>query len=140
MKPRQQDDWGLTFGSDPDAPAQDTSKKKPKQKNTLASLVYEFRDQLLMDTENLMNSQVNAPAMMKAFNTILDTGRTHDDIRAMITQFHKDINIKPLTDGIPAWKAFIGRLDSLAKKVGTVEENTPYDGPKIDPRLMSNNE
>lgn len=131
MKPRQQDDWGLTFGSDPDAPAQDTSKKKPKQKNTLASLVYEFRDQLLMDTDNLMNSQVNAPAMMKAFNTILDTGRTHDDIRAMITQFHKDINIKPLTDGIPAWKAFIGRLDSLAKKLAPLKKTSPTMVPRL---------
>jgi len=139
MTAKFSDDWGTALGSDKDAyipPA----KKKPKRKDSTASLVYEFRDQLLMDTSNLMNSQVNGPAMMKAFRTILDSGRSYDDIRAMIAQFHKDIAIKPLTDGIPAWKAFIGRLDSLAKKVGTSEDVPTFDGPKIDPRLMSNDD
>jgi hypothetical protein len=139
MMSRQQDDWGMAFGSDKDVYTPPV-KKKPKRKDSTASLVYDFRDQLMMDTSNLMNSQVNGPAMMKAFRTILDTGRSYDDIRAMINQFHKDIAIKPLTDGIPAWKAFIGRLDSLAKKVGTTEDVPKYDGPKIDPRLMSNDD
>ena len=133
---KYQDDWGNAYGSDKDSYTP-PAPKKPKRKDTTASLVYEFRDQLMMDTGNLMNSQVNGPAMMKAFRTILDTGRTYDDIRAMIAQFNKDIQAKPLTDGIPAWKAFIGRLDTLANKVGRFETEYDYDGdPKIDPRLM----
>jgi hypothetical protein len=84
-----------------------------------------------------MNSQVNGPAMMRAFRKILDTGRTYDDIREMIKQFNKDIQAKPLTDGIPAWKAFVGRLDSLGNKVGRIDTEYVYDeDPKIDPRLM----
>lgn len=131
---RYEDDWGVAFGSDKDKYVPPTPKK-PKRKDTTASLVYEFRDQLMMDTATLMNAQVNAPAMMTAFRKILDTGRTYDDIRAMIKQFHADIKAKPLTDGIPAWKAFMGRLDTLANKVGQVEPTYDYDGPKIDPRL-----
>lgn len=137
MMGKHEDDWGMAFGSDKDRYVPPTPKK-PKKKDTTASLVYEFRDQLMMDTSTLMNAQVNAPAMMKAFKTILDTGRTYDDIREMIKQFHADIKAKPLTDGIPAWKAFLGRLDSLATKVARPTESYDYDGPKIDPRLMNN--
>jgi hypothetical protein len=136
MMGKYEDDWGLAFGSDKDKYTPPAPKKQ-KRKDTTASLVYEFRDQLMMDTSNLMNAQVNGPAMMKAFRKILDTGRTYDDIRAMIAQFHKDIQIKPLTDGIPAWKAFLSRLDTLANKVERSETNYVYDDdPKIDPRLM----
>jgi hypothetical protein len=139
MMGKYEDDWGLAFGSDKDKYTPPAPKKQ-KRKDTTASLVYEFRDQLMMDTSNLMNAQVNGPAMMKAFRKILDTGRTYDDIRAMIAQFHKDIQIKPLTDGIPAWKAFLGRLDTLANKVERSETNYVYDDdPKIDPRLMKDN-
>lgn len=134
---KMSDDWGTALGSDKDVYTPPASKKKPK-KDTLTSLVYEFRDQLMMDTSTLMNAQVNGPAMMKAFRTILDTGRTYDDIRAMIAQFHMDIKNKPLTDGIPAWKAFLGRLDTLANKVGHCDTPITYDEvPKIDPRLMN---
>lgn len=139
MKKNYDDDWGVAFGSDREKyiPAK---KAPPKRKDTTASLVYEFRDQLLMDTSNLMNSQVNGPAMMKAFRKILDTGRTYDDIRAMIAQFNKDIQDKPLTDGIPAWKAFVSRLDTLAHKVARQETEYIYDdAPKIDPRLTKDN-
>jgi len=84
-----------------------------------------------------LNSQINGPAMMKAFRKILDSGRSHDDIRAMIDQFAKDIKARPVTDGTPLWKVFVGRLDTLAVKVGHLD--TPYvydDVPKIDPCLM----
>jgi hypothetical protein len=136
MTSRHQDGWGVAFGSDKDS-YKPPVPKKPKRKDTTASLVYEFRDQLMMDTSNLMNSQVNGPAMMRAFRKILDTGRTYDDIREMIKQFNKDIQAKPLTDGIPAWKAFVGRLDSLGNKVGRIDTEYVYDeDPKIDPRLM----
>jgi hypothetical protein len=136
MTAKFSDDWGMALGSDKDTYTTSETKKKKPKKDTLVGLVYDFQNQLLMDTKNLMNAQVNGPAMMKAFRKILDTGRTFDDVRAMITQFHKDIQDKPLTDGIPAWKAFIGRLDSLAKKVSNTEPDYNYDGPKIDPRLM----
>lgn len=136
MTAKFSDDWGTALGSDKDTYAPPESKKKKPKKDTLVGLVYDFQNGLLMDTKNLMNAQVNGPAMMKAFRTILDTGKTFDDVRAMIAQFHKDIQDKPLTDGIPAWKAFMGRLDSLAKKISNVEPEYNYDGPKIDPRLM----
>jgi hypothetical protein len=137
MTARQQDDWGPAIGSDPDVVSSNTtSKKKPAKKDTLVSLVYDFRDQLMMDTSNLMNAQINAQALATAFRKVLDTGKSFDDVRFMIKQFHKDIQDKPLTDGIPAWKAFIGRLDSLAHKVLNTEPEYNYDGAKIDPRLM----
>lgn len=137
MTAKFSDDWGTALGSDKDEYVSPELKKKKPKKDTLVGLVYDFQNGLLMDTKNLMNAQVNGPAMMKAFRKILDTGKNFDDVRAMITQFHNDIKDKPLTDGIPAWKAFIGRLDSLAKKTtSNVETEYNYDGPKIDPRLM----
>jgi hypothetical protein len=134
---KMSDDWGTALGSDKDV-YQPPAPQKNTPKDTLSSLVYEFRDQLMMDTSTLMNAQVNGPAMMKAFRKILDTGRSYDDIRAMMRQFHSDIKSKPLTDGIPAWKAFLGRLDTLAHKVGHSDTPVVYDDtPKIDPRLMN---
>lgn len=126
------DDWGPTLGQeDKPQPPKPTAKK-----DTLTALVYEFRDRLMLDTANLFNAQVNAPALMKAFRKLIDAGKTHEDIRQMIVQFNKDITAKPLTNGIPAWKAFLGRLDTLLTKVDKQEQDFTYDGPKIDPRLM----
>ena len=135
MKSRFEDEWGTPLGADKNEAHEATPKKRPK-KDTLSGLVKDFHDRLMLDTSNLMNAQVNAPALMKAFRKVLDTGRTHEDARQMIIQFHKDIAIKPLTGGIPAWQAFISRLDSLALKTQTHEVEYDYNGPKIDPRLM----
>lgn len=132
---KHDDDWGPTLGqekNDTDTSAQ----KRPTKKDSLTALVYEFRDRLMLDTSNLFNSQVNAPALMKAFRRLLDAGKSHEDIRKMILQFNKDIAANPLTNGVPAWQAFIGRLDSLLVKIDNNEEVFKYDGPKIDPRLM----
>lgn len=131
---RYEDDWGPALGQE-EKESQPATKKAPKKKDSIAGLVYEFRDRLLLNPAMFMNAQVNAPALAKAFRKILDTGRTYDDIRQMIAQFSADITAKPLSDGIPAWRAFISRLDSLALKVKTSETTYTYDGPKIDPRL-----
>lgn len=136
MKSRFPDDWGTPLGGEKKTPAE---KKKPKE-DTLAGLVLEFRNCMLMDTSMLMNAQINGPALMKAFRQILDTGKSYDDVRRMIRQFHKDIQARPLTDGTPAWRAFMGRLDSLAAKVAHSETSYVYDGPKIDPRLADKND
>lgn len=137
MKSRFPDDWGTALGSDFDVVTNTKSQsKKPAKKDSLGNLVYEFRDQMMMDTSGLMNAQTNGPALMKAFRKALDVGHSYDDIRLMIKQFYKDIQVKPLTDGIPAWKAFVGRMDSLAVKVKGHEVDYSYDGPKIDPRLL----
>ena len=134
------DDWGSALGSDKDTYVPPVSKKKPK-KDSLSGLVYEFQNHMLVGAPIMsLNSQINGPAMMKVFRKLLDAGKTYEDIRAMMSQFAKDITIKPLTDGIPAWKAFAGRLDTLANKVGPQETPREYDGPKIDPRLMSNDD
>jgi len=140
MTAKFSDDWGTALGSDKDVyTPPPTSKKKPK-KDTLSGLVYDFRDVLMMDTSNLMNAQVNGPAMMKAFRNILDSGRTYEDIRAMMKQFAVDIKAKPLADGIPAWKAFLGRLDTLEKKVAHSEPSYDYTPNKVDPRLVNDND
>lgn len=131
---RYEEDWGPALGQE-EKESQPATKKAPKKKDSIAGLVYEFRDRLLLNPAMFMNAQVNAPALAKAFRKILDTGRTYDDIRQMIAQFSADITAKPLSDGIPAWRAFISRLDSLALKVKTSETTYTYDGPKIDPRL-----
>lgn len=132
---KHDDDWGPALGQE--EKSNDTSAKKPpSKKDSLTSLVYEFRDRLMLDTANLFNAQVNAPALMKAFRRLLEAGRSYDDIRRMIVQFNKDIAANPLKDGIPAWQAFLGRLDSLLTKIDNKEEEFTYDGPKIDPRLM----
>lgn len=132
------DDWGTALGSDKDVYTPPARKKKPAKKDSLSGLVYEFQDRMIVGMPIMsLNSQINGPAMMKAFRKILDSGRSHDDIRAMIDQFAKDIKARPVTDGTPLWKVFVGRLDTLAVKVGHLD--TPYvydDVPKIDPRLM----
>lgn len=129
------DDWGPTLGQEKRDNDVMTSKR-PAKKDSLTALVYEFRDRLMMDTSNLFNAQVNAPALMKGFRKLIDAGRSHEDIRKMIAQFNKDISVNPLTNGIPAWQAFLGRLDSLLIKIDNNEQTFTYDGPKIDPRLM----
>lgn len=136
MKSRFPDDWGNPIGRDFDVVSDPTPKKQPKKSDSLTGLVYEFRDQMLMDTSGMMNAQVNGPAMMKAFRKALDAGRSYDDIRLMIKQFYKDIAAKPLTGGIPAWQAFVGRFDTLWDTVSRQERDYSYDGPKIDPRLV----
>jgi len=136
MKARFPDDWGTPLGGEKKTPAE---KKKPKE-DTLSGLVVEFRNCMLLDTSMLMNAQINGPALMKAFRQILDTGKSYDEIRLMIRQFHRDIQARPIKDGIPAWKAFLGRLDSLAAKVAHSEQDYDYNGPKIDPRLMENSD
>lgn len=136
MKSRFPDDWGTPLGAD--EPQPQVPKKSPK-KDSLNGLVFEFRDQMLMDTSNLMNSQTNALALIKAFRKALDSGLTYDNIREMIRLFHRELQGRPLSDGVPAWKAFIGRMDQLAKKVGTTEPSITYDVPKIDPRLREQN-
>lgn len=135
---RFQDDWGPTLGQEEKEQANSEKKKIPK-KDSLSALVYEFRDRLLLDTSNFFNSQVNAAALTKAFRKLLDAGKSHDDIRNMIIQFNKDIAAKPLKNGLPAWKAFIARLDELVIKIDGHDKEFSYDGPKIDPRLTKEN-
>lgn len=134
---KSHDEWGPALGADEPTEPEPRQRKK---KNTLSSLVSEFSDRLLVNPATLYNAQTNAPAMMKAFRQLLDSGKTHDDIRQMIKQFHKDIVAKPLTDGIPAWRAFLGRLDSLALKVTHSEPSYDYDEQKVDPRLVNDND
>jgi hypothetical protein len=137
MVGKMSDDWGTALGSDKDVYVPPTPKKKAPKKDSLSGLVYEFQDLLILNTPIMsLNSQINGPAMMKAFRKILETGKTYDDIRAMMLQFSKDIKAKPITDGTPLWRVFLGRLDTLAVKVGHYDTPHVYDDvPKIDPRL-----
>lgn len=137
MSPKFSDDWGTALGSDKDVYTPPPTKKKSAKKDSLTGLVYEFQDQMIVGTPIMsLNAQINGPAMMKGFRNILDSGKSYDDIRAMIAQFAKDIKAKPITDGTPLWRVFMGRLDTLALKVGHSDTPISYDEiPKIDPRL-----
>ena len=138
MTSKFSDDWGTALGSDKDVftPSQ-KPKKKPKG-DSLSGLVYEFQNLMILGTPIMsFNSQINGPAMMKAFRKMMDAGKSFEDIRAMMEQFAKDIKAKPITDGTPLWRVFLGRLDTLALKVGHSDTSVSYDEiPKIDPRLM----
>lgn len=132
------DDWGTPIGAD--APA-DPTPPRSKKKDSLKSLVNEFHSHILLAGPVMsLNSQVNGPAMTKAFRKIIDTGKSYDDIRKMMEQFARDIKVRPVTDGTPLWRVFLGRLDTLAVKVKDSETSYDYSGPKIDPRLMKDND
>jgi hypothetical protein len=133
----QKDDWGPALGGETPDPSE--SSPAPK-KGTLGFLVREFHDRVTMSLPMSLNSQVNGPALSKAFRTLLDTGRSHEHIQSMIKQFVDDISRKPLTNGIPAWRAFLSRLDSLDEKVNNANPSYDYDGFKIDPRLNGNSD
>lgn len=124
------DDWGTPIGAS-SSPAPTTKK------NSTKSLVKEFHDHTLLSGPIMtLNSQVNGPALMKAFRKILDTGKSYDDIREMMNYFFKDIQARPITDGTPLWRVFLGRLDTLAVKVEYSPDSYDYSGTMIDPRLM----
>lgn len=138
MTAKFSDDWGTALGSDKDVYTPSETKKKAPKKDSLSGLVYEFQNHMILGTPIMsLNSQINGPAMMKAFRKMMDAGKSYEDIRMMMAQFSKDIKAKPVTDGTPLWRVFLGRLDTLAVKVG--HSDTPYvydESPKIDPRLM----
>lgn len=137
MTAKFSDDWGTALGSDKDVYNAPQPKKKAPRKDSLSGLVYEFQTATLVGMPVMsLNTQINGPAMMKAFRKMLDAGKSYDDIRAMMQQFSRDIKDRPISDGTPLWRAFLGRLDTLAHKVSNSESDYTYDGPKIDPRLM----
>ena len=134
MRPREED-WAPALGADSDKAPDPKRETRTRKKDTLGNLVRDFHDMALLSCPMSLNSQTNGPALSKSFRKLLDTGHTYDEIRRMIKQFGRDIATKPLTDGIPAWVAFVGRLDSLSAKVKNAGPSYNYDGPKIDPRL-----
>lgn len=135
MRPREED-WAPALGADPyKTPDPKKGPRTTKNTDTLGNLVRDFHDMIVISRPMSLNSQTNGPALSKTFRKLLDAGHTYNEIRLMIKQFGKDIAVKPLTDGIPAWSAFIGRLDGLSAKVKTAGSSYKYDGPKIDPRL-----
>lgn len=137
MTAKFSDDWGTALGSDKDVYTPPQPKKKTPKKDSLSGLVTEFQNQLILSLPVMsFNSQINGPALMKAFRTMIDAGRSYDDIRAMMAQFAKDVKAKPITDGTPLWRVFLGRLDTLDHKVSHSENSYDYSGTKIDPRLM----
>lgn len=131
MKHREEE-WGTALGSDPYKPKEPPTTTK---RNSVAGLVRDFHDSVLMVSPMKLNAQSNGPALSKAFSKMLAEGLSYDHIRQMISQFRRDITNKPLSDGIPAWRAFLSRLDSLSAKVQNTHPSYNYEGPKVDPRL-----
>lgn len=141
MTPKFSDDWGTALGSSKETYTPPPKSTRKPKKDSLRGLVHEFETQMLVGTPIMtLNTQINALALIKGFTKILESGKSYDDVRAMISQFAKDVKARPITDGTPLWRVFLGRLDSLAIKVGHFDKEYTYDdSPKIDPRLMENN-
>lgn len=125
------DDWGSPLGGDPDRKEEVAPKK-----GTLPALVYYFRDCLPEESMDRIGAPVNARALMAGFKKLIDRGFTHEDIRAMIDSFVRDIARRPLPSHVAAWRGFLANLDKYAKD-GKHDKDQRPSGLQIDPRLLS---
>jgi hypothetical protein len=133
------DDWGKSWGEDPDA-KKEPAKKKTARKDTLMGLVIHFSELLPKDAWGKLNSPVNAKAMSVGLKKLQGAGFTPDQIRGMMTTFVLDIQRKPLAVGIAPWRAFLANLDSLASQATATSNQEPdsYDDLQTDNRLGGN--
>jgi hypothetical protein len=127
------DDWGGGLGSDPEkksAPA-----VRPPKENSRALLVYYFRDRMPEESMNRIGAPINAKALMSCFRKLVERGFTHDDIRAMIDVFAKEITRRPLPVHVAPWRGFIANIDKYAKGAKQDEKETATEST-VDPRLL----
>lgn len=129
------DDWGPSFGEDDKPPV---VRERPRKTGTSTELVYLFREAMPVDKWGSFNTAVNGPALMKAFKTLKENGRTHDDIKKLINMFAVDIKSKPLASSVPPWKAFLGRLSELESRLDNSADTVRDFDDEIDPRLKRN--
>lgn len=135
-KNRFPDDWGTPIGADPEA--QTVARTPPKKKqnpNTRLGLVMHFKNSIPPDL-NRIGADVNGPVMLKCFNSLLNRGFTHDDIREMIHAFIKDISRKKLPPHIAPWRAFLADIDKYAHAVRRAPTQEGNSEVEIDDRLQ----
>lgn len=138
MKPRQQDDWGRSLGSDPEVSNDIIGAKRIPRKDSLMGLVIFFSEMLPTDAWGKLNSPVNAPAMVSGLKKARDAGHTPETIRAMMRLFISGLTNRPLPEGVAPWRGFLANLDALASAVtaNNLKEPDTYDDLQPDKRLI----
>lgn len=131
MRRPQKDDWGPSFGDDPE-PVVSTPETF---KDTTGSLLSYFKDRLPTDSWGRLNSPINGPALIKGFRKLKGNGYTGDQIRGMIDIFIADIVRKPLPQDVAPWRGFLANLDSLAGRLVATATTESYDDVTTDRRL-----
>ncbi len=129
------DDWGKPLGQDPDD-VQQSSKKKPRGKDTAYGLIQFFIDNLPANSWGDLNSPVNGKAMASAISKAKKSGYSADTIREMMRVYLIEIRVTPLPNGVAPWRGFLASLDRLAHKVSTSNTATQsYDDLEVDNRI-----
>lgn len=132
------DNWGTAIGADPEkGPAESprTSKRKTPNLDTRSGLVYHFASLVPPDL-NRIGANVNGPAMMKCFGSLVDKGFTYAEIREMMHAFFTDISRKKLPPQIAPWRAFLADIDKYAHNVRRAPKQEGNSEVEIDDRLQ----
>lgn len=139
MRKQQEDDWGRSLGSDPDAPVVRATPKKVAKQDSLSGLINYFSNLLPTDSWGTLNSPVNTKAMMAGVSKLRKADVSPETIRAMMNEYILEITRKPLPAGIAPWRGFLANLDSLASKVTAtnLKEPTSYEDLQTDTRRIN---